>query len=122
MEQLFFTRLLNQYFGGFAGRILSTLGAHPVASGEKSLYFFTYNPAAPISNFFAMEILVVLILIVLFLWARSRISVDNPGPIQHVFELAEEFVDHQSEEIIGHHSSHFTPFLVRSGCSSLSPI
>lgn len=115
MEQLFFTRFLNQYFGGFAARFLSALGAHPVSAGEKTQYLFTFNPAAPISNFFAMELLVVMILIVLFLWARARISVDNPGPMQHIFELTEHFIDGQSEEIIGHHSSHFTPFLVALG-------
>ncbi|MBV9075058.1 MAG: F0F1 ATP synthase subunit A [Acidobacteria bacterium] len=115
MEQLFFTRFLNQYFGGFAARLLSALGAHPVSAGEKTQYLFTYNPAAPISNFFAMELLVVGILVVLFLWARARISVDNPGPMQHIFELTEQFIDGQSEEIIGHHSSHFTPFLVALG-------
>lgn len=115
MEQLLFTRFLNQYFGGIATQILSALGAHPVAAGEKSQYLFTYNPAAPISNFFGMEILVVLILLVLFIWARARISVENPGGMQHLFELTEEFVNQQSEEIIGHHSSKFTPFLVALG-------
>ena len=114
-EELFSTHFLNQYLGGVASRILSVLGAHPVATGEKSQYFFTYNPAAPISNFFAMELLVVLILLVLFLWARARISVDRPSAMQHVFELTEEFVNQQSEEIIGHHSEGFTPFLVALG-------
>lgn len=114
-EELFFTHFLNQYLGGIASRVLSGLGAHPVAGGEKSQYFFTYNPAAPISNFFAMEILVVLILLILFLWARARISVDRPSAMQHVFELTEEFVNQQSEEIIGHHSEGFTPFLVALG-------
>ena len=114
-EELFFTHLLNQYFGGIASRILSALGAHPVAAGGKSQYLFTYNPAAPITNFFAMEILVVLILVVLFLWARARISVDKPSAMQHVFELTEEFVNQQSEEIIGHHAERFTPFLVALG-------
>jgi F-type H+-transporting ATPase subunit a len=114
-EQLFFTHFLNHYFGGLASRILSALGAHPVA-GETSQYFFTYNPAAPISNFFAMEVLVVLILLVLFLWARARISVDQPSAMQHIFELAEEFVNHQSEEIIpAHGTEQFTPFLVALG-------
>lgn len=113
MQELFFTHFLNQYFGGIASRILSALGAHAVAAGEKSQYFFTYNPAAPITNFFAMELLVVLILLVLFIWARTRISVDSPGALQHVFELAEEFVNHQSEEIIpAHGTEQFTPFLV----------
>jgi len=113
MQELFFTHFLNQYFGGIASQILSALGAHAVAAGEKSQYLFTYNPAAPITNFFAMELLVVLILLVLFIWARTRISVDSPGALQHVFELAEEFVNHQSEEIIpAHGTEQFTPFLV----------
>ena len=116
MQELFFTHFLNQYFGGIASRILSALGAHPLGAGEKSQYFFTYNPAAPITNFFAMELLVVLILLALFIWARTRISVDSPGALQHVFELAEEFVNHQSEEIIpAHGTEQFTPFLVALG-------
>jgi F-type H+-transporting ATPase subunit a len=116
MQELFFTHFLNQYFGGIASRILSALGAHAVAAGEKSRYLFTYNPAAPITNFFAMELLVVLILLALFIWARTRISVDSPGALQHVFELAEEFVNHQSEEIIpAHGTEQFTPFLVALG-------
>ncbi|HKT25466.1 MAG TPA: F0F1 ATP synthase subunit A [Terriglobales bacterium] len=114
-EELFFTHFLNQYLGGVASRLLSGLGAHPVGAGEKSQYLFTYNPAAPITNFFAMEVLVVLILLVLFLWARARISVDKPSAMQHVFELTEEFVNQQSEEIIGHRSEGFTPFLVALG-------
>ena len=115
-EQLFFTHFLNHYFGGVGARVLSALGGHPVAAGEKSRYFFTYDPAAPISNFFAMEILVVAILLVLFIWTRSRISVDRPGAMQHVFEILEEFVNHQSEEIIpAHGTQQFTPFLVALG-------
>ena len=115
-EQLFFTHFLNHYLGGLAARILSALGAHPLAAGEKSQYLFTYDPAAPISNFFAMEVLVVLILLVFFVWARARISVDRPSAMQHIFELAEEFVNHQSEEIIpAHGSERFTPFLVALG-------
>jgi len=110
-EELFFTHFLNQHFGGLVSRVLTAVGAHAVAGGEKSQYLFTFNPAAPITNFFAMELLVVLILLALFFWARARISVDNPGAIQHIFELTEEFVNHQSEEIIGHHSAGFTPFL-----------
>jgi len=115
-EQLFFTHFLNHYFGAIGARVLWAVGGHPVAAGEKSPYFFTYDPAAPISNFFAMEILVVAILLVLFIWTRSRISVDRPGAMQHVFEIAEEFVNHQSEEIIpAHGTQQFTPFLVALG-------
>ena len=116
MHELFFTHFLNHYFGALASRILSSLGGHPAAAGEQSHYFFTYNPAAPINNFFAMETLVVLILIVLFIWARIRISIDQPGAIQQMFEVVEEFVNHQSEEIIpAHGTEKFTPFLVALG-------
>jgi len=43
---------------------------------------------------------------------RARLSVDKPGALQHVFEGAHGFVEGQSQEIIGHHSERFTPFLV----------
>ena len=114
-EQLFFTHFLNHYFGAFAARFLSALGAHPAAAGEKSAFLFTYNPAAPITDFFAMEILVAIILLVLFVLVRSRLSVDRPGALQHTFELTEEFINQQSEEIIGHRSDQFAPFLVTLG-------
>jgi F-type H+-transporting ATPase subunit a len=38
--------------------------------------------------------------------------VDNPGGLQHVFEGAHGFVEGQSQEIIGHHSERYTPFLM----------
>jgi len=115
-EELFFTHFLNRYFGEIAARILSALGAHPIEPGQTSQYLLTYNPAAPITNFFAMEILVVCILLALFLWTRSRLSVDRPGAMQHAFEVVEEFVNHQSEEIIpAHGTQKFTPFLVALG-------
>src|SRR5579872_4462243 len=62
-----------------------------------------------------MEVLVLIILFVLFLIVRSRLSVDNPGALQHIFEGTHGFVVGQSEEIIGHHSEGFTPFLVALG-------
>ena len=89
-EELLFTHFLNKYFGAIAIKILAALGAHPVTAGENKAYLFTYNPAAPISNFFAMEVLVGSILVVLFIWTRSRISVDRPGAMQHAFEVVED--------------------------------
>jgi F-type H+-transporting ATPase subunit a len=58
-----------------------------------------------------MEILVFSFLLILFLLLRSRLSVDSPGALQHVFEGVEGFVSGQSEEIIGHHSEGYTAFL-----------
>jgi F-type H+-transporting ATPase subunit a len=98
-EQLPFTAFLNRIFGGLANAILNAV--HMPAK---------YS-AAPISNSFAMEILVALIMLLLFVLLRSSLSVDNPGGIQHIFEGLEGFIGGQSEEIIGHHSEGFTPFL-----------
>jgi len=100
MEQLPFTALLNKYFGGIALALLHALHIQP-----------TY-PKAPITNPTAMEILVAIILIVFFILVRTRLSVESPGGLQHIVEVLHGFIQNQSEEIIGHHSERFTPFLV----------
>ena len=69
------------------------------------------DPAAPIANWFAMELLVVTGLMVFFVLVRMRLSAENPGALQHTAEMLNEFIGGQSEEIIGHHSERFTPFL-----------
>jgi F-type H+-transporting ATPase subunit a len=43
---------------------------------------------------------------------RSRLSVEKPGGSQHLAETMHEFITNQSDQIIGHHSEKFTPFLV----------
>jgi len=103
MEQLPFTAFLNKYFGGIALALLHALHIRP-----------TY-PKAPITNFVAMEILVAIILIVFFILIRARLSVERPGGLQHVVEGLHGFIQNQSEEIIGHHSEGFTPFLMALG-------
>lgn len=103
MEQLPFTAFLNKYFGSAALALLHALHIHP-----------TY-PRTPITNFVAMEILVAVILLVLFILVRSRLSVESPGGLQHIVEGLHNFVQQQSEEIIGHHSEGFTPYLMALG-------
>jgi F-type H+-transporting ATPase subunit a len=100
MEQLPFTALLNKYFGGVALAIL------------RALHITPDHPNVPITNFVAMEILVFAFLLVFFLLVRSRLSVESPGGLQHVMEGLHRFIEGQSQEIIGHHSEGFTPFLV----------
>jgi F-type H+-transporting ATPase subunit a len=99
MPQLPFTHFLN---GLFAGPVNSLLNAvhHPAA-----------DPGAPIANWFAMEVLVVGGLIVFFLLIRMRLSAENPGGVQHMAEMIEEFIGGESAQIIGHGSEKFTPFL-----------
>jgi F-type H+-transporting ATPase subunit a len=98
-EQLWFTAILNHLFAGPATSLLRALHIEPE------------SPQAPITNGVSMELLVFLFLVALFLIARSRLSVEKPGALQHAFEGLHGFIQGQSEEIIGHHSEQFTPFL-----------
>jgi F-type H+-transporting ATPase subunit a len=102
-EQLWFTAFLNSLFAGPVTGLLRTLHMEPK------------HPDAPIANSVAMELLVFIFLVVIFALVRSRLSVDKPGGLQHIFEGAHGFVQGQSHEIIGHHSEGFTPFLMALG-------
>src|SRR5437016_14051665 len=102
-EQLLFTQLLSPALAG------------PVTAMLRALHIEPKFPQAPIPNFVAMEVLVFAFLIVVFLVVRSRLSVESPGGLQHVFEGIHGFVEGQSREIIGHDIETFTPFLVTLG-------
>jgi F-type H+-transporting ATPase subunit a len=103
MEQLAFTAFLNRLFGPAVLGLLNAIGIHPK------------HPAAPISNTFAMEVLVAIILLTFFLLARLRLSVDKPGGLQHVVEWIEGAVGTMAHEIIGHGYERYVPFLVTLG-------
>ncbi|HEY6272155.1 MAG TPA: F0F1 ATP synthase subunit A, partial [Terriglobales bacterium] len=100
-DQLWFTQLLNRALGSPVDALLQALPApfHPA------------NPAAPITNTVAMEFLVVVIIVSLFLVIRSRLSVENPGGIQHATEMLDGFVKEQCRDIIGHDYESFIPLL-----------
>jgi len=98
-EQLWFTEILNHLMAG------------PVTALLRAVHIEPRHPAAPISNSFAMEILVFGFLLGMFLLLRSRLSVERPGGLQHTFEGLEGFIQGQSNEIIGHHSEGYTAFL-----------
>ena len=57
-----------------------------------------------------MEILVVAIIMVLFAFLRSRLSVDRPGKLQLTFEAIYSFVSGQAHDAIDHGSSKYVPF------------
>ena len=103
MEQLWFTALLNRFFGGPVTSLLLALNIHPK------------HPATPISNSFAMELLVVLLLTLFFIAVRLRLSVDQPGGLQHTMEGIEGFIGNMGEEIIGHHYHPYQSYLVALG-------
>jgi F-type H+-transporting ATPase subunit a len=107
-EQLWITELLNRAFGGPVTALLHTLHIQPK------------YPEAPITNAVAMQLVVFVFLVILFAIVRSRLSVDRPGALQHIFEGAHGFITGQSQEIIGHHSEGYTPFLMALGFFILS--
>ena len=102
-EQLWITALLNKYFAGVANAILGIFRLH------------SPHPQAPITNYVAMQILVFVILVLLFLFVRSRLSVDKPGKLQHVFEGIDSFVSKQGHEVIGHGYEVYTGYLATLG-------
>jgi F-type H+-transporting ATPase subunit a len=103
MEQLVFTKFLNHLFGAPVLALLNGIGIHPK------------NPAAPITNAVAMEILVVLLLTVFFVLVRLGLSVERPGGLQHTMEAIYGFVNNLAHETIGHHSEKFVPYLTTLG-------
>jgi len=102
-EQLWFTAILNHWLAG------------PVTALLRALHVEPQYPQAPITNAVAMECLVFGFLIVLFVLVRSRLSVDSPGGLQHVFEGAHGFISGQAHEIIGHDSEKFSAYLTTLG-------
>jgi F-type H+-transporting ATPase subunit a len=90
--------MLNHLFGGAVAAILQVLGVHPS------------NPAAPINDAFALELLVAGGLIVFFIVVRLSLSVEKPNPAQQIAEMIHEFTGGQGEQIIGHGYERFQAF------------
>jgi F-type H+-transporting ATPase subunit a len=92
------TATLNKYFGNLATQVLHAVHVQP------------YNPQAPITTTFAMELLVLGLLLVFFVLVRASLNVENPGPIQQIAEMIHGFVSGQAESIIGHDSQRYVMF------------
>ncbi len=97
--QLLFTRFLNAHLAG------------PVDSLLRAFHVQPKYPQMPITNAFAMELLVFLLLLAYFLLVRVSLNVERPGGVQHLAEMTHEFVNEQGEQIIGHGSERFTGYL-----------
>ena len=101
--QLLFTRFLNAHF------------AAPVDGLLRALHIQVEYPRAPITNAFAMELLIFLALLAYFAIVRASLSVEKPGAVQHMAEMTHEFVNEQSESIIGHGHEKFAAYLTVLG-------
>ena len=108
MEQLAFTALLNRLFGAPVLALLQALHIHPK------------HPATPITNSFAMELLVVLLLTIFFIAVRMRLSVERPGALQHTMEGIDGFVNNLASETISQHPEKFVAYLTALGMFILS--
>jgi F-type H+-transporting ATPase subunit a len=85
--------------------------AAPVTVLLHSLHLQPKNPAAPINDTFAMELLVFAVLLAYFLLVRMTLSVEKPAPAQHLAEMTHAFVQEQGESIIGHGYERFSSYL-----------
>jgi F-type H+-transporting ATPase subunit a len=103
MQQLVFTNLLNRLFGPAVLALLQALHIH------------SKHPAHPISDSFAMELLVGLLLTIFFVAVRVRLSVERPGSLQHTMEAINGFISDMADEVIGHHGQKYVPYLVTLG-------
>jgi F-type H+-transporting ATPase subunit a len=99
MEQLVFTAFLNRLFGPAVLSLLHALHLHPK------------HPATPITNSFAMELLVALLLTAFFIAVRSRLSVERPNGLQHTMEGIQAFIGDLASETISGHPETFVPYL-----------
>jgi F-type H+-transporting ATPase subunit a len=99
MPTTLFAQFLNLHFGAFTTSMLRALHIQPK------------YPQAPITDAFAMELLIFVALLVYFVVVRVTLSVEKPGNVQHVAEMTNEFISEQSENIIGPHSERFASYL-----------
>ena len=99
MQKLGITHAFNAVFGPFFGWLMQLVGLHPV------------HPNAPINDVFALEMLVVFILLAFFVLVRATLSVENPNPAQHVAEIIHEFVGGMGDQVIGHGYERFQAFV-----------
>src|SRR5271154_921422 len=101
--QLWLTALLKKYL---SGEVTAFLGVFPVHPAYRQ---------APITNYVAMQLLVFVLLILFFAMVRARLSVDNPGALQHVAESLNSFIVNQSQEVIGHGYERYVGYLTVLG-------
>jgi F-type H+-transporting ATPase subunit a len=89
-HEMWLTALLNRFLAAPANAVLNAV-KRPAG-----------DPAHPWSEWLAIELLVVLIIVVLFAILRPRLSPDRPGKLQHFFEAIYTFIKGQTDDAIDH--------------------
>ena len=98
LPNLWITRLLNHLFAPVVVALMNMVGVHPA------------DPARPINDAYALEVLVAFCLIVFFLIVRFTLSVEKPNPAQQLAEMIHEFTGSSASQIIGHNYERFQAF------------
>jgi len=103
-HRLWITAVINRVLGP---AVLALLDALHIASSDRKF---------PIPDHLAMEIVVLIISMIFFLWLRQRISVERPGASQQCMEMllsnpmsvgARDLL----EDMVGHHSERYLPMV-----------
>jgi F-type H+-transporting ATPase subunit a len=97
-HELWVTALFNRFLGAPANAFLNAV-RRPAA-----------DHANPWTDWMVCEIVVVLFVMILFGYLKSRLSVDKPGKLQHVFEIVYDFLRASAEEIVGHEGPRYLVF------------
>jgi len=98
-HEIWFTALLNKLLVGVLTPALTALHLTPT------------DPAHPIPNYIAMELLVIGLILVGALLLRRQLSVETPGKFQLVMEAVVVFIRDLAEETIGHGASRYLALL-----------
>jgi F-type H+-transporting ATPase subunit a len=97
-HELWITALFNDHLAWLGNAILALFGQH------------AHNPERPWVNFMTMQILVAILVMIVFALLRSRLSMDKPGKMQHIFEVFHGFLSDQANEQISHHGTKYLAF------------
>ena len=98
-HESWFTALLNQFLAGPATAAYHLVGKYP------------HDPARPWPDWLGTEIFCALVIMLLVAILRSRLSMDKPGTLQHLFESVHGFVKDQAHDVIGHDGPKFVSYL-----------
>ncbi len=94
-HELALTALFNEHLAGPANAILGVFG------------ITAEDPKHPWPNWMVMELLVVALIMITVAVLRRRLSAENPGRMQHVFELIYQFIAKTIADVGVHHGERF---------------
>jgi F-type H+-transporting ATPase subunit a len=98
-HELWLTARVNDYLAGPANAVLGALG------------ITAKNPKYPVPDWLVMEVLVVVLIMVTVALVRGRLSAENPGKLQQVFELIYDFIANTISEVGVHHGERFIYYI-----------